>query len=153
VYSGGLLTRELRSDVVFNRTLIAGNTAANGAEVFQARGGVVSANNFNLFGHSELTTAQALGGGGLILSGSSDITATSDGNNPTALEEILNTTLANNGGLTLTHDLPSGSPAVDAVTNVDTCPPPNTDQRGVSRPQDGNEDGGLACDIGSVERQ
>jgi hypothetical protein len=61
--------------------------------------------------------------------------------------------LANNGGPTLTHALPATSPAVDAVTNVSTCPPPNTDQRGITRPQDGNGDGGVACDIGSYERQ
>ncbi|HKH20293.1 MAG TPA: choice-of-anchor Q domain-containing protein, partial [Gammaproteobacteria bacterium] len=66
---------------------------------------------------------------------------------------ILNTTLANNGGPTLTHALPATSPAVDAVTNVNTCPPPAQDQRGVTRPQDGNGDGGVACDIGSYERQ
>jgi hypothetical protein len=139
--------------VVFNRTLISGNTAPKGAEVYQYSGGVITANNFNLFGHSGLTTAQALGGSGVILFGGSDITATSNGTDPTNLEDILNTTLANNGGPTLTHALPSTSPAVDAVTNVNTCPPPTTDQRGITRPQDGNGDGGVACDIGSYERQ
>jgi hypothetical protein len=151
VYSSGLLTGGLRSDVVLNRTLISGNTAPNGAEVYQLSGGVVTANNFNLFGHSGLTTAQALGGSGVILFGASDITATADGTDPTALAAILNTSLANNGGPTRNHALPSISPAVDAVTNVSTCPPPAQDQRGVLRSLDGNSDGGAACDIGAFE--
>jgi hypothetical protein len=52
--------------------------------------------------------------------------------------------LDRNGGLTATHTLLSGSPAIDAGT-AEGCPA--TDQRGVSRPQ------GEACDIGSFERQ
>jgi hypothetical protein len=160
VYSSGLLTGAehyahqadlLRSDSVFNRTLLSGNTAPNGAEVYQLSGGVITANNFNLFGHSGLTTAQAFGGSGVILFGGSDITATSNGNDPTALAAILTTTLADNGGSTRTLALPATSPAVDAVTNVDTCPPPAQDQRGVTRPQDGNGDGGVACDVGAYE--
>ena len=51
--------------------------------------------------------------------------------------------LQDNGGPTETHDLLPGSPAIDAGS-VD-CPPPATDQRGVSRPQ------GTDCDIGAVE--
>ncbi len=51
--------------------------------------------------------------------------------------------LANNGGPTQTHALLTGSPAIDAVTSG--CPPPATDQRGVTRPQ------GTACDIGAYE--
>jgi CSLREA domain-containing protein len=51
--------------------------------------------------------------------------------------------LANNGGPTDTHALLPGSPAIDA--GRPGCPPPDTDQRGVVRPQ------GAACDIGSVE--
>jgi hypothetical protein len=50
--------------------------------------------------------------------------------------------LANNGGQTDTMALRSGSPAIDAAVD---CPPPATDQRGVSRPQFN------ACDIGAFE--
>jgi hypothetical protein len=103
--------------------------------------------NFNLFGHSGLTNAQAFEN---FTPGATDITATSDGNTPTALSAILNTNLANNGGPTRTHALVAGNPAIDTVTDG-TCPPPSTDQRGVRRPQDGNGDGGVACDIGSIE--
>jgi hypothetical protein len=51
--------------------------------------------------------------------------------------------LADNGGPTETHDLLPGSPAIDAGSPI--CPPPDTDQRGMARPQ------GVACDIGAVE--
>jgi hypothetical protein len=56
--------------------------------------------------------------------------------------------LQNNGGATWTHMLLAGSPAVDAGTNSG-CPA--IDQRGVSRPIDGNHDGSAVCDIGAVE--
>ncbi|MGF1473562.1 MAG: choice-of-anchor Q domain-containing protein [Rubrobacteraceae bacterium] len=54
------------------------------------------------------------------------------------------TYLANNGGPTKTMAVPSDSPAHDAALPTD-CPPPNTDQRGVSRPQ------GSRCDLGAYE--
>lgn len=54
--------------------------------------------------------------------------------------------LANNGGLTQTHALLPGSPAIDAGgTSANGCPA--TDQRGIARPQ------GTACDIGAFEAQ
>jgi hypothetical protein len=63
--------------------------------------------------------------------------------------------LADNGGPavgataltspTLTEALLAGSPAIDA--DPTGCPPPATDERGVSRPQ------GKACDIGAYEAQ
>jgi CSLREA domain-containing protein len=52
--------------------------------------------------------------------------------------------LDDNGGPTHTHALLAGSPAIDAGSTAD-CP--DTDQRGVSRPQ------GSGCDIGSYERR
>jgi uncharacterized repeat protein (TIGR01451 family)/CSLREA domain-containing protein len=51
--------------------------------------------------------------------------------------------LALNGGVTLTHALLAGSPAIDTGDNA-ACPA--DDQRGVARPQ------GPACDIGAYER-
>lgn len=57
--------------------------------------------------------------------------------------------LADNGGPTQTMALRRSSPAIDAGSPV-FCPV--TDQRGVARPQDGDGDGTVACDIGAFER-
>ena len=59
--------------------------------------------------------------------------------------------LADNGGPTQTHALLTGSPAIDKGPPSTSCPPPATDQRGVSRPQDGDADATPVCDIGSFE--
>ncbi|HSM54865.1 MAG TPA: choice-of-anchor Q domain-containing protein [Candidatus Sulfomarinibacteraceae bacterium] len=58
--------------------------------------------------------------------------------------------LADNGGPTLTHALLAGSPAIDAGHPA-ICP--QSDQRGVARPLDGNGDGLARCDIGAFEKE
>jgi len=55
--------------------------------------------------------------------------------------------LADNGGPTFTHALLPGSPAIDAAGGG--CGP--LDQRGSSRPQDGDGDGSSLCDAGAFE--
>ncbi|MBI3249188.1 MAG: DUF4215 domain-containing protein [Deltaproteobacteria bacterium] len=139
-YVGGGGTEEL------HRSLITGNTAMiSGDEVYRNGGGSFLVNDANLFGHSGITTADALYN---VTAGATDLTATSDGTAPTALSAILDTALAHNGGPTQTHNLVSGSPALDAAGA--TCGL-TTDQRGAPRPFDGDGVGGAACDIGAVE--
>ncbi len=58
--------------------------------------------------------------------------------------------LADYGGATLTHALLPNSPAIDAGANA-LCPA--ADQRDVTRPYDGDNDGTATCDIGAVEAQ
>lgn len=62
--------------------------------------------------------------------------------------------LSNNGGPTQTHALLNNSPAIDQGTGVTSatffdCP--ETDQRGFTRPVDGDGDGTANCDIGAFE--
>src|SRR5262249_23190196 len=57
--------------------------------------------------------------------------------------------LADNGGPTRTHALRRGSPALDSG---DHSGAPDTDQRGVKRPRDGDGDGLSLVDIGAFER-
>jgi len=152
-YGGGGLFNE--GELTLERNLIAGNSAGEqGNELFNYVGcataattttaaclastAAVSADAFNLFGHSGENNTQAFYG---FTPGASDITATSNGTTPTALASILNTTLADNGGATFTHALVNGSPALDAAGDSGLA----TDQRGITRPQ------GAADDIGAFE--
>ncbi|MBK8617577.1 MAG: S-layer homology domain-containing protein [Anaerolineales bacterium] len=57
-------------------------------------------------------------------------------------------TLKNNGGSTLTMGLLSGSPAIDPAGNTSCI---TEDQRGYSRPQDGDNNSTATCDIGALE--
>jgi uncharacterized repeat protein (TIGR01451 family)/CSLREA domain-containing protein len=56
--------------------------------------------------------------------------------------------LADNGGPTETHLPNTGSPAIDLGLD-DPCT--GVDQRGVTRPQDGDGNGTATCDVGAVE--
>ncbi len=126
------------------RSLISGNAAPSGWEAYNkpdsgyySPPGIINSANYNLFGHSGESNAQAFSN---FTPSGSDISATSDGTMPTALASILDTTLQNNGGGTLTHALVTGSPAVDPAPSG-----PAADQRGVARPQ------GCGFDSGAFE--
>ena len=125
---GGGVFNSSGGTVTLARTLVSGNFANNGgAEIM----GTVTANNYNLFGH---TGAAGVYG---FTPGPTDVVPT------VSLSAILNPTLAHNGGPTQTLALVPDSPAIDASPVDAFCP--DTDQRGVPRPQV------PACDIGAVE--
>lgn len=136
---------------ILQRTLISGNSAPDGAEIYNA-GGVVNGAADNVLGHAGLTTAQAFVG---FLPGAGDQNAASDGRN-IPLNAILSPTLGNFGGPTQTHTLPPGSPAIDqAASSVCVAAPVSgKDQRGLPRNKDGdNKSSADECDVGAVEAQ
>jgi len=128
----GTTTLTLQSSV------ISGNSASGSGNEISV-GSTITADSYNLFGHSGETGAEAFGG---FTPGTNDVNATSDGTNPTALSDILSP-LTDNGGLTMTHALVPGSPAIDLDPSCSTGL--TTDQRGLPRPD------GDGCDAGSFE--
>ncbi len=116
--------------VTLRNTIVAGNTDSVGQEADCA--GEVVSEGYNLVQATDGCTIKGEMSGNLL--------NVSAGLGP----------LQSNGGPTLTHILQLNSPAVDAGSPVG-CPA--TDQRGVSRPRDGNGDGTFRCDIGAYERE
>ncbi|NEQ50313.1 MAG: hypothetical protein F6K11_09305, partial [Leptolyngbya sp. SIO3F4] len=154
-----------------SNSIVSGNTATDaGNELSSFGSGTVTVDGNNLLGSSESTFTEALNG---FTPGVSDIVATSDNSSsathdPTALANILEVDgqgdplLQDNGGLTETVALVSGSPAINAGDNAnisadvsdqdgdgDTAEDTPFDQRGT----DFDRIGGSSVDIGAFERQ
>jgi len=135
IYNGYLASAEL------TRSIVSGNNSHpvhNGDEVWNHSTGTITTGNYNVFGHDGLTSSDAIVN---FTPSGSDVTATSDGSDPTPLAAILSPA-ADNGGPTLTHALPAGSLAIDIAPTG-----PATDQRGEPRPA------GAAFDAGAYEAQ
>ena len=165
IHNGGTLT-------VTNSTL-SGNSAENGGGIYNESPGMLavtystlSRNTANVGGGinnpaggaavSNTIIANSVAGGecsGMITDGGHNISSDATCSFAPANGSLPNTNpilgpLQDNGGHTWTHALLPGSPAIDAGDDAQ-CPP--TDQRGVTRPLDGNGDGVAVCDIGSFE--
>jgi len=111
-------------------SILAGNTSTGATS--DDCSGTISSGGYNLI---QVTTGCTIGG-------------TTTGN-VTGQDPLLNS-LADNGGPTMTRSLQPGSPAIDTGDpDNNTCPA--TDQRGVVRPQDGNNDTISRCDMGAFE--
>jgi hypothetical protein len=127
-------------------TTISNNTSASGAGVlntgtFETVNSLIALN----IGDNCLGVMTSFGhnledGGTCALNQPTDISNTTPSINP----------LGSNGGQTPTHALNGDSPAIDAGDN-NACSV--VDQRGVTRPVDGDGDGNAVCDIGAFEYQ
>jgi len=135
---GGIFTMDLKLNIA--QSIISGNVAGNGLGN-EVRGILVdeTLDNFNLFGVNGQSGLQ-----GLNL-GQTDIVPPVGVN----INDIVNLSLSDNGGPTRTHNLVQGSPALDAIFQVNCLS--ETDQAGKNRPIDGDNDGFNKCDIGSFE--
>jgi hypothetical protein len=123
---------DLAPQFTFINSIVSSNIAPSGANCFN-EGGLFTSQGYNL----------------------------EDGDtcNFDEVTDLVNTdpllgSLQDNGGPTWTHALVLGSPAIDPIPvgtngcgNILT-----TDQRGISRPQDGDGNGLAQCDIGAFEK-
>lgn len=149
---GGIYTVLVRTHL--NNVTVTNNTAPTGGGLYVSDGDTVYMKN-TIVGGNTGDPGEAPDCDGVIMSEGynliQDVTgATIVGDltgNITGLDPNLGP-LDYNMGSTKTHALLTGSPAIDAGDNQ-TCAP--TDQRGIARPQDGDDDDQAVADIGSFE--
>ena len=131
---GGLRLYKGEMSASLENTIVAGNTAADGPDIFTQPGGVVPTASFSLIGN--------LSASGIAPAGT-DITG----------KNALLGPLANNGGPTDTMLPADNSPVIDQGSAFGAT----EDQRGLPRPVDlpgyPNAPGGDGTDIGAVELQ
>jgi hypothetical protein len=142
--TGGGIYNNVDGMLTVTNSTFSGNSGVNGPGAIRNFEGTATLSN-TIVANSTAILGNCAGiitdaGGNLSSDASCGFTAsTSKSNTPAGLDPA---GLQPNGGPTNTIALQGDSAAIDAAVN---CPPPTTDQRGVSRPQ------GSACDIGAYE--
>ncbi len=121
----GGVTSGAGSAAALRNTILAGNTGA--ADCYTTAGITIQSNGYNMIGAATNCSLSA---------------ATTDTRN-FAIASLNLGALQNNGGPTATHALLASSPAIDAIPGCNSGP--DTDQRGIARPQGAN------CDTGAFE--
>lgn len=130
--------------VSLRNSLVAGNIAGSGplaiSELSVSAAGAYDLVGNNLLGDDSKTSQEAIN----VTPIENVILSTSDSSRATSLANIL-APLANNGGMTLTHALVEGSPAINAASNAVCAASPirKRDQRNFFRVD--------RCDIGAIE--
>ncbi|WP_338200429.1 choice-of-anchor Q domain-containing protein [Candidatus Nephthysia bennettiae] len=128
----------LESVTIANNSAGSGGGVWNTVGAFSAHDSIVASNSATSSSPDCFGTVTS---GGYNLEGLSDCAFAATGDKQNSAPGLA--PLASNGGPTQTIALQAGSPALDAGDPA--CPPPATDQRGMSRPQ------GPRCDIGAFE--
>jgi hypothetical protein len=151
-FGGGIRTN---ADTSLDSVTIAGNTSGlgSGGGIEQTGGTVtvkntIIAGNSGQAGNSDCAGTLTSQGHNLVQAVPAGCTITGDAfGNLIGMDPLLGP-LQDNGGPTPTRALLPGSPAIDAGSDTG-CP--DTDQRGYSRPVDGDNNGPPVCDMGAFE--
>ncbi len=145
---GGAISQWNSADLTLRNVTITGNTAPDETKAsgiynprtVKAYNSIISAGigkkvcaSGNVSGHHNLASNDSCGGTEVF-----------------TISDPLLKPLALHGGFAPLHAFDSASPAVDAGDSPECT---IADQRGMTRPQDGNLDGAFACDIGAYELQ
>jgi uncharacterized repeat protein (TIGR01451 family)/CSLREA domain-containing protein len=132
------------SSATISFSTLAFNIAPSGGGVYNAGGVTLTSTLLGSNSGGNCVGPITSGGFNLDSDGSCALNAATDQNN---IDPLLGP-LASNGGPTATHALMTGSPAIDTASSTGY---PEQDQRGVTRPADGNNDGSAISDIGAYE--
>ncbi|HEX8698290.1 MAG TPA: right-handed parallel beta-helix repeat-containing protein [Myxococcaceae bacterium] len=156
--TGGIInvgTMNLNNVTITNNTSNEGSSGraggiANSGGVLNLRNSLIAGNLNTAGGSPDCAGTLTSQGFNLIQSTTGCTLVGTTTGNLTGVNPLLGA-LANNGGLTRTHSIGSGSPAREAgnpaAPGSSDAACRTTDQRGVSRPQ------GTRCDMGAFERQ
>jgi CSLREA domain-containing protein len=141
-WSGGGIYTAFEATATLTNVTVSDNSAVDpGGGIQNDSDGIVTVKNTIVADNSADDCAGSITSADHNLDSDSTCSLTAPGDLP-GVSPLLGP-LADNGGPTRTHALLAGSPAINAGSG--DCPPPDSDQRGVTRPQ------GPACDIGAYE--
>lgn len=154
-YGAGLYSEiDTGSSLTLNYVTFYNNLMAGSGAIFNAGGdnqvnGTIFADTSGTVDFCEIVSSGTFSGADNFLSSSDpDCPGVATVNSNVAL---LLGILVNNGGVTQTHALQSGNPALDGLSSCISGI--STDQRGFTRPVDGDGDSTPSCDAGAFEDQ
>ncbi|MEJ2553592.1 MAG: choice-of-anchor Q domain-containing protein [Gammaproteobacteria bacterium] len=149
---GGVDSEHSTADSAFVNSTISGNSAIGDGSSASVYGGGISVNPNNLVTvlFANMTMADNSVSGTYTYAGGLEV-----GAGAMPIDPLLSS-LADNGGQTQTMELLVGSPAID-TGNPAGCADASgatltSDQRGDTRPTDGDGNGTTPCDVGAYER-
>lgn len=145
IYNPSNATTNLTHVTVYNNEATgAGGGIANAGGTVNATNSIIAGSTGGDCSENLTTSDYNLDSDGSCVIASSDITVANPNLGPLQL---------NAPGKTATHALPLGNAAIDTIPDgISGCGTTlTTDQHGIARPTDGNDDGIEACDMGAYE--